>query len=57
MSKYKDYLIGQEDSGAEDVFVEYEDGDHSYGPDQNTPAQSTGTELDMYGDLSLDDWF
>jgi hypothetical protein len=55
MSKYKDYLLEQEAQG-QDVFVEYDSAQEESPPDDE-PRLVLGTDLDMYGDFTLDDWF
>lgn len=55
MSKYKDYLLEQEAQG-QDVFVEYDSAQEESPPDDE-PMLVLGTDLDMYGDFTLDDWF
>jgi len=60
MSRVKDELIGLEDAGVEDAFVEYDtQGCDDYDPTDFDRASliAQETELDMYGDLTYDDWF
>lgn len=53
MSRYKDELIGMEDAGAEDAFVEHD----TNGYDDYDSTATQRTEFDVYVDLTYDDWF